>query len=109
MSFIQLCCERGPKSHMAKEISERGRRRSREKGNQGVGDFRFINILQRFSFLFFFFFSITALLCHFLNTFFYPRHLPTPMTSILGSGSLVSGQPLGGLTVSLEKPVPLLA
>ena len=41
------------KSHVAKEISER-RRISREKGNQGVGDFRFINILQLFSINFFF-------------------------------------------------------
>ena len=32
----------GPKSNVAKEISGRGRRRSRGKGNQGVGDFRFI-------------------------------------------------------------------
>ena len=37
---------------MSKEISGRGRRRSRgEKGNQGVGDFRFINILQFFLFI----------------------------------------------------------
>ena len=36
----------------------RGRRRSRdEKGNQGVGDFRFTNILQLFSI--YLFFSIT--------------------------------------------------
>ena len=55
MSFIQLCCERGAKSHVAQEISGRGRRRVRdEKGNQGVGDFRFINILQFFSIYFFF-------------------------------------------------------
>ena len=31
----------------------RGRRRSREKGNQGVGDFRFINILQNLATLIF--------------------------------------------------------
>ena len=38
--------------HVAKEISGRGRRRIREKGNPGVGDFRFMNILQRFSIFF---------------------------------------------------------
>ena len=54
MSFIQWCCERGPKSHVAKEISGTGWRRRREKDNQGVGDFRFINILQLFSIYFFF-------------------------------------------------------
>ena len=54
----------------------RGRRRSRdEKGNQGVRDFRFTNILQLFSI--YFFFSIT-LLYHFFSIPFYPRHLPTP-------------------------------
>ena len=53
---------------MAKEISGRGRRRRHdEKGNQGVGDFCFINILPIFSILSFFFLY-----------FFYPRHLPTP-------------------------------
>ena len=55
-----------------KETSGRGRRRSREKGNQEVGDFRFINILQLFSI----FFSITLLYYFFLH-FIYPRHLPT--------------------------------
>ena len=55
MSSIQWWCERGAKSHVAKEISGRGRRRNRdEMGNQGVGDFRFINILQLFSIDFFF-------------------------------------------------------
>ena len=74
MSFIHWCCEKGAKSHVAKEISARGRRRSRdEKGNKGVGDFRFINILQLFSI--YFFFSI-SLLYLFFNTFF----LPTPTT-----------------------------
>ena len=37
-------------SHVVKEISGRGQRRSREKGNQGVGGFRFINILHFFYF-----------------------------------------------------------
>ena len=47
----------------------RGRRRSRdEKANQGVGDFRFTNILQLFSFLFF---SIT-LLYHLFSILFLP-------------------------------------
>ena len=53
-----------------------GRRRSHdEKGNQGVGGFRFTNILELFSI--YFFFPIT-LLYHFFLYFFYPRHLPTP-------------------------------
>ena len=69
----QWWCERGAKSHVSEEISGRGRRRSRGvKGNQGVGDFRFINILQ--------FFSIYLLLLFFIifSILFYPRHLPTP-------------------------------
>ena len=37
-------------SQVAKEISRKGRRGSREKGNQGVGGFRFINILHFFYF-----------------------------------------------------------
>ena len=77
MSFIQWCCEREAKFHVAKEISGRGQRRSRdEKGNQGVGDFRFINILQFFSI--YFFFPITLLYHFFFLYFFCPRHLPTP-------------------------------
>ena len=35
--------------HVTKEISGRGRRRIREKGNQGVGAFRSMYILQLFS------------------------------------------------------------
>ena len=74
MSFIQWCCEREAKFHVAKEISGRGQTRSRdEKGNQGVGDFRFINILQLVSI--YFFFSI-ILLCHFFSI----RFLPTTFT-----------------------------
>ena len=61
------------KSHVAKEKSGRGRRRCREKGNQGVGDFRSIIFytffLNYFSLSFFFLYS------------FYPRYLPTPTTS----------------------------
>ena len=74
MSFIQWSCERGAKSHVAKEVSGRGRRKSRrdEKGNQGVGDFRFINILQ------FFFLFIIIIIFFLSDTSFYPRHLPTP-------------------------------
>ena len=81
MSFIQLCCEKVAKSHIAKDKSGRGRRRSREqKGNQGVRDFRFINILQLFlfaSFLqllyFIFFFFIILFLTHDI----YPHPRPT--------------------------------
>ena len=82
MSFIQWCCERGAKSYVAKEISGRGRRRSRdEKGNQGVGDLRFINISQLFSIYFFFNYF---LLYHFFYSFFphdiYPHPRPTTST-----------------------------
>ena len=64
----------------------RGRRRSRdEKGNQGVRDFRFINILQRFSICFFF--SITLLCLSLFYNFFLPTTFththdprPTPTT-----------------------------
>ena len=68
MSFIRSCGERGKKS-------ARGRRRSRdEKGNQGVRDFRFINILQLFSIYFFF------ELLYFITFFFYSFFLPTKFT-----------------------------
>ena len=78
MSFIQWWCERGSKSHVAKEISGRGRRRSRDdKGNQGVGDLRFTNILQLFSI---YFFQLLYLIL-FFYTFFthdiYPHPRPT--------------------------------
>ena len=56
MSFVQWWSERGPKSHVAKEISGRGRKRSREKlGNQGVGDFRFVFVFQLLYFIIFFY------------------------------------------------------
>ena len=77
MSFIQWC-ERGTKSHVAKE--GRGRRRSRdEKGNQGVEDFSFVNINNFFLFISFFFNYFTL---SFFSTvyFFSPLHLPTPTT-----------------------------
>ena len=52
-----------------------GRRRSHdEKGNQGVGGFRFTNILELFSI--YFFLSMT-LLYHFFPYFFCTRPLPT--------------------------------
>ena len=50
------------------------REEDEEEGNQGVGDFRFTNILQLF--FTYSFFSIT-LLCHFFLYFFYPRHFAT--------------------------------
>ena len=61
---------------MAKEIFGRGRRKSHdEQGNQGVGDFRLINILQLSSI--YFVFSITFALSffsiHFLSTTFTPE------------------------------------
>ena len=74
------CCERGPKSHVVKEISGRGRRRSREKGNQGVGDFRFINILQLFSIYFIIFFQLLYIIiffCTFFTHDIYPHPRPT--------------------------------
>ena len=61
----------------------RGRRSRDEKGNQGVGDIRFTNILQLFSI--YFFFSIT-LLYHFFSILFLPTtfththtHDPRPL------------------------------
>ena len=63
---------------MAKEKSGRRQRRSREKGNQGVGDFRFINFTICFSF------SVsTTLLYHFFSILFfthdiYPHPHPHP-------------------------------
>ena len=70
-------------SHVAKKISGRGRRKSRnEKGNQGFGDFRFINSLQLFLFISFFqllYFIIFSIL--FLPTTFTHTHDPRPTTS----------------------------
>ena len=80
MSFIQWRCERGAKSHVANEISGRGRRSRDEKGNQGVGDFRFINIIQFFSIYDYYFLSFFSIL--FLpTTFNYPHPHPRPTTS----------------------------
>ena len=81
--FLHICCERGAKSHVAKKISGRGRTRSREKGNQGVGDFRFINILQlNFSYLLFFFnyFTLSFFSIPFLPTKCTHTHDPRPTT-----------------------------
>ena len=80
------CCERGPKSHVAKEISARWRRRrrSREKGNLGVGDSRFINILQLFSIYFIIFsnyFTLSFFSILFLPTIFTHTHDQRPTTS----------------------------
>ena len=64
------------KSHVAKEKSGRGRRRSREKGYQGVEDFRFITFII-FSFLFF---SILYFIVFFYTLFtpcVYPHPRPT--------------------------------
>ena len=67
----------------------RGRRRSRdEKGNQGVGDFRFTNILQLFSIYFSFFFNYFTLSL-FFYTFFthdifsHPHPRPTTFSYTL--------------------------
>ena len=85
MSFIQWWCERGSKSHVAKEISGRRRRRiGDENGNQGVGDFRFRNILQIFS-IYYYYFFLSFFSTLFLPTKFTPTHAhphprPTPTT-----------------------------
>ena len=81
----QWWCERGAKSHVSKEISGRGRRRSRGvKSNRGVGDFRFINILHFFYLLlllsFYHFFPYFFLPTTFTHTHTHdphPRHLAT--------------------------------
>ena len=63
-------------SQVAKEISGRGRTRSRhEKGNQGVWDFRFIN---KYFITFFLIIIIIIFILSFFSILFYPRHLPTP-------------------------------
>ena len=86
----QWWCERGAKSHVSKEISGRGRRRSRGvKGNQGVGDFRSINILQFFSIYYYYYyyyyylfiiFSLLFLPTTFTHTHTHDPH-PRPTTS----------------------------
>ena len=107
MSFIQWWCERGSKSHVAKEISGRGRRRSPdEKGNQGVGDFLFINILQIFSIYYYYFFIIFFYTCFTHDIYPHPHPRPLPTThdprhlatllprDLWGYGSNTTFQPL---------------
>ena len=111
MSFIKWCCERGAKSHVAKKISGRGRRRSRdEKGNQGVGDSLFTkNILQLFSIYFFFqllyfifFFSILFLRTPFTHTHTRDPH-PRPTTSTHYPDSSLSLPLLSGARAVMRK------
>ena len=73
--FIQWCCEKGAKSHVAKKISGRERRSRDETGNQGVEDFRFTIILQ----LFFNYFTLIIIffLYFFLPTTFIHTHIHT--------------------------------
>ena len=78
----QWWCERGAKSHVSKEISGRGRRRSRGvKGNQGVGDFRFINILQFFSIYYYYYYFFLSFFPYFFTHDIYPHPHPRPTTS----------------------------
>ena len=67
----------------------RGRRSRDEKGNQGVGDIRFTNILQLFSIYFFFFFQLLYFITFFSILFFthdiYPHSHPRPTTSTYDS------------------------
>ena len=85
MSFIQWCCERGPKSHVAKEIPVREGRRSREKDNPARSRrFSFHKYFttffyQELLFFFIYFFNYFTL-SFFYIYFFYPWHLPTPTT-----------------------------
>ena len=105
MVFIQWWCERGDKSHVSKEISGRGRRRSRgEKGNQGVGDFRFINILQ------FFLFIIFIILSFFPYFFFTHDQRPLPTThdprhlaTLVKTGLSVEGYVIAWLNCGFAK------
>ena len=73
-----VCSDVVKRSHVAKEISGRGRRKTREKGNKAVGGFRFINILHFFYFFlirFTFYFFIKLF---FLRTAFAHTHDPHP-------------------------------
>ena len=60
----------------------RGRRSRVEKGNQGVGDIRFTNILQLFSIYFFFFnyFTLSLFFYAFFTHGIYPHPHPRPTT-----------------------------
>ena len=78
----QWWCERRAKSHVSKEISGRGRTRSRGvKGNQGVGDFRFINILQFFSIYYYYYYYFLSFFPYFFTHDIYPHPHPRPTTS----------------------------
>ena len=89
MSFIQWCSERGPKSHVAKKISGRRRRRSRERwDNQRVGDFCFINIFHIFLLIFFFNYFTSSFFCIlFLPTTFTHTHDPRHLATLAVSSS----------------------
>ena len=68
---------KGEPSPMFMEISGRGRRRSRGvRGNQRVGDFRFINIVLFFSIYYYYLFIIFSIL--FLPTTFTHTHTHDP-------------------------------
>ena len=73
MSLIQWCCKRGSLRWLRKN-QEAGRRRSREKGNQGVGDFSFITTTIFFNYFTLSFFS--WLFTHGI----YPHPHPRPTT-----------------------------
>ena len=77
--FIQWCFWKR-KSHLAKEKSGRGRRRSREKANQGVGDFRFITITIFFFQLLYFIISFFTLFTHDIYSHPHPHLYPLPTT-----------------------------
>ena len=104
MVFIQWWCERGDKSHVSKEISGRGRRRSRgEKGNQGVGDFRFINILQFFLFIIIIISSLFSILFFTHDIYPHPHPRPTPTTHDLYPLPTTFSYTQQGLVTSDEK------
>ena len=73
MSLIQWCCERGSLRWLRKN-QEAGRRRSREKGNQGVGDFSFITTT-----IFFNYFTLSFFSWLFTHDI-YPHPHPRPTT-----------------------------
>ena len=88
---------------MANEISGRGRRSRDENGNQGVEDFRFINILLFFLVIiniFLSFFSITFL----PGTFNHPHpHDPRPLPTTHDPRHLATLFTAAGLAHSVER------
>ena len=73
ISYTVMCWK--GKSHVAKEKSGRGRRRSREKGYQGVEDFSFITFI---IFPFFFqYFTLSFFFCTLFTHYVYPHPRPT--------------------------------